>query len=472
MHPLADYFRCPDSLAVVGAAPLPPAEPGYFRFGGATCYGRQSAVAPSPRAGSRLPDLAGAVSSSGGQVLLPFDLAEVIDNLRYERYAREEMAIERVCSSDLAHALYYFFRPVLPVGVRKHLQRVRFSGWRRIPFPRWPVDVSVETLMRAVAGLVLERGGVRELPFIWFWPKGATGCAMVTHDVEGSGGARRCRELMDLDDQFGVRSAFQVVPGAPWAANGDTMQLVKELQRRGFEVNVHDLTHDGELFRDRERFLARAAAINARAREFGSRGFRSGAMNRRQEWFAVLEASYDMSVPNVAHLEPQRGGCCTVMPYFVGDVLELPLTTSQDYTIFHVLGDYSTRLWEQQIRLILEQNGLVSVIAHPDYSLAPRARRVYTDLLSLLVQLRDERRVWLALPGEIDEWWRQRREMRLVPEGPSWRIEGPGSEHARLAFARLRSGEVVYEVIRSPASAAAAAAPASPSGGARRQPCP
>ena len=60
-----------------------------------------------------------------------------------------------------------------------------------------------------------------------------------------------------------------------------------------------------------------------------------------------------MSVPNVAHLEPQAGGCCTVMPYFMGHVLELPLTAAQDYTVFHVLGDYSTRLWQEQIDRVL-----------------------------------------------------------------------------------------------------------------------
>ena len=114
--------------------------------------------------------------------------------------------------------------------------------------------------------------------------------------------------------------------------------------------------------------------INARGREFGSRGFRSGAMYRRQDWFAALDISYDMSVPNVAHLEPQRGGCCTVMPFFMGHVLELPLTTAQDYTVFHVLGDYSTRLWQEQIDRILDENGLVSFIAHPDYLIEPRAR--------------------------------------------------------------------------------------------------
>ena len=186
---------------------------------------------------------------------------------------------------------------------------------------------------------------------------------------------------MDLDSQFGIRSSFQVVPDAPWSSKLSTKQLVAELKRRGFEVNVHDLTHDGHLFRNRDRFLRHATAINARGREFGSRGFRSGAMYRRQGWFAALDISYDMSVPNVAHLEPQAGGCCTVMPFFMGHVLELPLTAAQDYTVFHILGEYSTRLWQEQIDRILEQNGLISFIAHPDYLVDPRARAIYTELL-------------------------------------------------------------------------------------------
>ncbi len=152
---------------------------------------------------------------------------------------------------------------------------------------------------------------------------------------------------------------------------------MEQLQRRGFEVNVHDLSHDGHLFRDRELFLRRAAEINARGREFGSRGFRSGAMYRRQDWFADLDFSYDMSVPNVAHLEPQRGGCCTVMPFFLGHVLELPLTTAQDYTVFHVLGDYSTRLWQEQIDRILDAERPGQLHRAP--RLPDRAARAWTS---------------------------------------------------------------------------------------------
>ena len=300
--------------------------------------------------------------------------------------------------------------------------------------------------MRRAVRLLLEFGGIREFPFIWFWPDGAPACVMMTHDVEGPAGEGFSGELMDLDGEFKIRSSFQVVPDAPWSSSVSTRQLVDEFKRRGFEVNVHALTHDGRLFRSRNRFLRHAATINARGRVFGTRGFRSGAMYRRQDWLSALDIAYDMSVPNVAHLEPQGGGCCTVMPYFMGHVLELPLTAAQDYTVFHVLDEYSTRLWQEQIGRVLGENGLISFIAHPDYLREPRARDVYTVLLRLLAGLRDERQVWIAPPSEIDQWWRNRREMTLVPDGESWRIKGPGSDRARVAYARLRDGRVVYEL--------------------------
>ena len=446
IHPLVEYFRCPEHLAVLGTADrLPPGE-GYFRFGDAICYGRQAFGAPSPSPDGTLVDVSRGVSLAEGTVLLPFDLSEALDNLRHERYPEAQRAIEHVSSFSLSHATYYFFRPVLPVGVRKHFQRLHWRGWRSIPFPRWPVDITVETLMKQAVALVLEQSGAREFPFIWFWPDGAPGCVMLTHDVEGPAGAKFCGQLMDIDEQFGIRSSFQVVPDAPWSSKDSTKQLVEQLKRRGFEVNVHDLTHDGHLFRCRERFLRHAAQINARGRAFGSRGFRSGAMYRRQGWISALDISYDMSVPNVAHLEPQGGGCCTVMPYFMGHVLELPLTAAQDYTVFQVLGDYSTRLWQEQIDRILEQNGLVSFIAHPDYLIDLRARAVYTELLRLLTGLRAERQIWTAPPSEIDQWWRNRRGMRLVPDGTSWRIEGSGNERACVAYARLEGDRVVYEL--------------------------
>src|SRR5260370_16362510 len=104
-------------------------------------------------------------------------------------------------------------------------------------------------------------------------------------------------------------------------------------------------------------------------------------MFRNLDWYDGFEFSYDMSVPNVAHLEPQRGGCCTVMPFFVGKILEIPLTATQDYALFHILNNYTIDLWKKQIDLIRQRNGLVSFIAHPDYLINRPFRHVYKSLL-------------------------------------------------------------------------------------------
>ena len=76
-------------------------------------------------------------------------------------------------------------------------------------------------------------------------------------------------------------------------------------------------------------------------------------------------------------VEAAAVGCCTV-------ILELPVTTAQDYTLFHLLNDRSIELWKTQIELILEKNGLASFIVHPDYIIDRETRSVYTNLLDHL----------------------------------------------------------------------------------------
>ena len=261
--------------------------------------------------------------------------------------------------------------------------------------------------------------------------------------MEDNAGRNFCGQLMDIDDSYGIKSSFQIVPEKRYEMS---QALCATVRNRGFEVNVHDLNHDGRLFHSRLRFLERVEQINEYGRRFQSQGFRSAVMYRQLAWAAALRFSYDMSVPNVAHLEPQRGGCCTVMPYFVGDLLELPLTTIQDYSLFQILGDYSIVLWKKQIEQILECNGLVSLLTHPDYLIEKRAQGVYRDLLDHVCRLREQKKLWLALPGEVARWWRNRSRMVLVEDGDSWRIEGVDSERACIAYAVVRNDRVVYEV--------------------------
>jgi hypothetical protein len=436
---LRDRFRCGDSVGELSVNADLSRESGYFQFGPeTTCFGRCSSPPPAASAAADLHDALGDVVLNDGSVHLPFDPANVVDNLLCEQYLAGGLS-----SSRGLRRLYYALRPVLSVPVRKHLQKRYLRNWSEIPFPKWPVDTTVENILEKLLALAMKAKGTTRLPFIWFWPDGAPSCTMVTHDIETSTGLNFCPQLMDLDDSFGIKSAFQIVPERRYTVS---QSVVESIRARGFEVNIHDLNHDGQLMSDRNEFLRRAERINAYAHRFGARGFRSGAMYRNMDWYHALDFSYDMSVPNVAHLEPQRGGCCTVFPFFIGQILELPLTTIQDYSLFNILNDYSTRIWKEQISLIRRKFGLISFIAHPDYVIEETARRVYTDLLHYLRELRSQGETWIALPGEIADWWRLRTELSLVNVGDSWHIQGRGSERARLAYAVRDGDEISYEL--------------------------
>jgi hypothetical protein len=261
--------------------------------------------------------------------------------------------------------------------------------------------------------------------------------------VETLAGRDFSEQLMDLDDAFGIKASFQVVPEKRYPVPESYLQAIRD---RGFEINIHGLNHDGNLFRHRNTFLDDAKQINDYARKFGARGFRSPVLYRNADWFQDLDFSYDMSVPNVARLEPQRGGCCTVMPYSLpGGMTELPLTTTEDYTLFHILNDYSVTLWKRQMSMIHAAHGLMHFIIHPDYVIESRAQDAYKALLSELTQLRSNDNVWITQPREVDRWWRERREMNLVPSGQKWEIEGTGNDRARVAYAQLDGDRLIYE---------------------------
>jgi hypothetical protein len=416
---------------------------GYFNLGGDTvCYGQVSGEKPARQLNSDLEDLLPCACLEKSVVNLPFDAYEAVENLRRERYTahfREEGNI----LNELVRKTYYLIRPLLGVPVRRHLQKMHLRGWENIGFPAWPVDTTVERIHKKLLALSLRARGLEQVPFIWFWPSGFSSCMIMTHDVEDHAGKAFCGKLMDLDEAGGIHSSFQIVPENRYEVSQDFLNSIKS---RGFEVNVHDLKHDGRLYAEREEFLRRAARINEYVEQFGAEGFRSGILYRNADWYDAFKFSYDMSIPNVGHLDPQRGGCCTIMPYFIGDIVELPLTCTQDYTLFQILGDYSIELWKKQTEVIRENHGLISFIVHPDYVIEKRAQKIYIALLEYLAQVRAENNIWTALPKHVAGWWRQRSQMELVNVSGRWQVQGPGSDRACVGYATLDGDTVSYSL--------------------------
>lgn len=446
------YFRCPDEFDCFRVNPAAKAEEGFFRFGhDAICFARAEGATRSAPNPEMLWDAADRCRIDNGICELPFHPDEVARNLRHEKYAPAlAMSVgSGGAAKTLMRGAYYAVRPLLPVAIRKHLQRRALRGWDRIPFPRWPVDVSVDALMQELMSLSIRARDGDSVPFIWFWPDGHRGALIITHDVETAAGRDHCSTLMDMTAARGFRSSFQVVPERRYEVPDSYLD---EIRSRGFEVNLHGLYHDGHLFRSEPEFKARATQINAYARKWGAAGFRSPVLYRNADWMNALEFEYDLTFPNVAHLDPQRGGCCTVMPYFLGRMVELPLTTTQDYSLFHILQTHSLDLWKQQVDRILANDGLVSILVHPDYVIDNEPRAAYAALLDYLREVCDSRRLWAALPRDAASWWRRRNELRLIQRDGLWRVEGEGAGHARVAYARLNNGALRFEVDTTRAS--------------------
>jgi hypothetical protein len=442
---LNDYYRLPKEFHSRFVHKETTSAPGFFKFGSETfCFGRCETGSTAKSPSSRLYDAIGGAYGEDHCVRVPFDAAEVVDNLRMERYLGPSSPRRTgLVGSSAIRKAYYAVREFLPVSVRRQFQRMYLRGWKKLVFPSWPVDFTVDTLHEQFLNLSMKAMKVSQVPFVWFWPEGARSCLIMTHDVETTVGVSFTSGLMDIDDSYGIKASFQVIPGGRYDVRADYLEGIRS---RGFEVNVHDLKHDGSLFQDRAEFLNQAAKINESLRNFQAQGFRSGAMYRNQEWLEALDMSYDMSVPNVAHLEPQRGGCCTVMPYRIGKTLELPLTMTQDYSLFHMLGDYSINLWKSECDQVLRRNGLISFIVHPDYVIEQGAQKVYKNLLDYLSHLIADERLWTALPRDVNRWWRNRSQMDLVRDGDRWHIEGPDKERARVAYATLQGDRLIYSL--------------------------
>ena len=169
-------------------------------------------------------------------------------------------------------------------------------------------------------------------------------------------------------------------------------------------------------------------------------------MYRNLNWYNLFEFKYDLSVPNNANIEPQKGGCCTVMPYKIFDLLEIPLTTMQDHPLYYYMNDFTINLWKRQSELILQKYGLLSFGVHPDYTIPANAKENYKRLLSYLAELKETRNLWNAKPAEIHSWWTARDNMELTNNNGSWEIKGDASGKARIAYMKLEGSKLVFEL--------------------------
>ncbi len=330
-------------------------------------------------------------------------------------------------------AAYYAAKPMLPRRLQIAMRRLYAKRQARADFPAWPIEpVLVELRNSELREAVVDSPAGR-IPMIAPWPEGRRFAAILTHDVEGPRGVENVRRIIEIERRHGFCSSWNFV--AEWYPIPDA--LFGEIRAMGCEVGLHGVKHDCKLFESREAFERELPAIHRYLASWEVAGFRSPATHRNADWMPELGALYDSSFPDTDPFEPQAGGCCSILPYFLDDLVELPITLVQDHTLWEVLRQDSIALWTEKSDWLIENGGLINLITHPDYLDTPARLRMYEEYLEYLAARRDG---WHALPHEVAAWWRIRSALRVVEDGGETRIAGDGAERAAIAWA-TKSGD-------------------------------
>jgi peptidoglycan/xylan/chitin deacetylase (PgdA/CDA1 family) len=229
---------------------------------------------------------------------------------------------------------------------------------------------------------------------------------------------------VQLEIDLGFRSSFNFVPEGDYRVPAE---LREELTDAGFEIGIHDLKHDGRLYRSRREFRQKAARINHYLAEWGAVGFRSAFMLRKLDWLHDLDVQYDASTFDTDPFEPQPQGCQTIFPFWVprqtGDSIsqerstanssstgyvELPYTLPQDSTLFLLLCEKTTDIWRRKLDWIAERGGMALIDTHPDYMALDGSNQkigeypieLYRELLDY-IRTKYSGEYWPALPRQV-----------------------------------------------------------------------
>jgi hypothetical protein len=370
---------------------------------------------------------AGAIwQAENGSVFLPFDPDEVILNFWSERYAGigAHARVRRV--RRVLRIIYYRLRPVLPRSTQIWMRRRFARQQARCPFPRWPIEPGLHDFFDLMFAILADLAGA-PVPRIAAWPNGYEWALVLTHDVEKAKGLEVLGPVIDIERTCGLRSSWNLV-AADYEVNPEH---VRRLVADGFEVGVHGMHHDG---RDMESFATwqeRLPGIRKTGERWGAAGFRAPSLHRPGEWMRLLGFEYDSSFPDSDPFEPQDGGCCTWLPFFNGELVELPMTLTMDHTLFVILCQTDETAWVEKTKFLRERGGMALINTHPDYLVDEVMLSAYAKFLT---RFATDEVGWKALPREVSSWWRRRAESSLEHDGTGWRVVGPAAEEGRVEF--------------------------------------
>lgn len=294
--------------------------------------------------------------------------------------------------------VYYRLKPFIPRRLSISIRRLLHSTLRYSHRQTWPINYNSSSTPSGWPG----------------WPEHKRFALILTHDVETRIGFQKCPSLVNLEQKYGFRSSLNFVPLTDYMVS---REYAARLRKAGFEVGVHDLTHDGKLYSTHSTFLTRAKMINHYLRAWNASGFRSGFMHHNLDWIKALDILYDSSTFDTDPFEPQPDGVHTIFPFCIrrddgSCYVELPYTLQQDFSLFIVLQEKTIDIWKAKLDWIAAHGGMALINTHPDYmcfnhqphSLTEYPAHYYSDFLDY-VRGKYSQSYWHALPHEVASYY-------------------------------------------------------------------
>lgn len=339
-------------------------------------------------------------------IVLNFDIQKTINRLLRE---------ENVNFTKSLFSQVPFDYQIIPGSIRlfclKRLMWYRQKMARSGFLLEWPIEKSVE-LLRYILLKIFQLVDQDSFKEDSFWPSGKRYCVLLTHDVDSDSGFKNIYKISDIEKSYGLTSLWNIVPFR-YKIN---FSVLDNLLTEGHELGLHGYDH-----RNVTPFLP-LKEIDKRIKKsmdlfhnYPIKGFRSESLMRSTELFQILEKYllYDLSIPDTDNCTTYDtfNGCCSIFPFKINKLLEMPLTVPQDASLL-VLG-YSPNqildIWLKKLDWIKKVKGLVVINTHPEPQWLGNKEmlKIYSKLLEFI---RKDSDAWLPLPFQAAEWWLNRQE--------------------------------------------------------------
>ena len=324
----------------------------------------------------------------------------IINNLIYERYYKQSIPLQSRLPINYTK---------IPVPLRNFLFGMLLKLKTDPKWPEWPAEKSVE-LTRYLYIKSISMAYKKKVPHVSFWPHGKKFAIAVTHDCDTHTSFKNIDKIRETERKYGIISSWNVLSNKYRIDK----EKLRKLKGEGCEIGLHDYNHDNKTpFLKKPRVIERIMSASKLVQEFGIKGYRSESLLRNKEFLELLSDYfyYDSSTCDTDIYSPvaMRSGTCTVFPFFIKNMVEIPITLPQDYRLMR-LGKTKNEIfeiWKKKVDFLRQVNGAAVLLTHPDSHIFGNDKYldVYDRILKYATSLDDE---WNTTTYGIAKWWNER----------------------------------------------------------------